>query len=80
MEPNHWPDMKINLAVYGRNRHAVDQAYQDQFVGRHAAWHRDGTHVVAVADTGDELDIALRELGIADDEVVREYIPEGNWF
>lgn len=71
---NPWPTMRIDLGKHLRNKAQVPQEYLVPFWGKQVAWHADGTHIVAAADTLAQLDAELARLGINPCDVVVNYL------
>jgi len=75
---NPWPEMKIDLVQFRRNNNQVSFEYLVAFWGKQVAWHADGTHIVASADTHEGLAQRIRELGIDPFSVVYDYVDDPN--
>ena len=82
MNTNPWPEMRIDLGKHMRNKAEITPESLVEFWGKQVAWHADGTHVVASADTDRELFAELARLGIDVQDVVVGHVDdprEGNF-
>lgn len=71
---NPWPGMRIDLAKHVQNKAKVPVEDLAPYWGKQVAWHADGTHIVAAADTLEQLDAELARLGIDPCEVVINFL------
>jgi hypothetical protein len=78
MSDQPWTDMKVDLVRFQRNNDQVPPEYLVPYWGQQVAWHADGTHIVAADATHEGLYRRLREMGIATDEVVIDYVDDPN--
>lgn len=78
MATQPWPEMRIDIGKHMRNNALVPPEYLVPFWGKKVAWHADGTHIVAAADTPAERDAELLRLGIDAGEVVFGYVDDPN--
>lgn len=68
---------RFDPEVYRRNRDSVSLDELARFGGQWVAWCLDGTRIVAHHCDANEMAGQLRAAGISSEEVVVEYLPEG---
>ena len=73
---------QIDLATFAQNRNRFPQEALQRFAGKHVAFNRDGTSVVASGPDYETVFSELEKRGIHVSEVVFDYIPgldEDTW-
>jgi len=72
----------MHINEHYENRSKVPSEVLAKYVGRHVAWNREGTQIVASGDDDGEVFAAVKAAGIPTDQVVFSYVPQPDevWF
>lgn len=68
-------DLFVDGAVFNDNANRFPREELLRYAGRHVAWSRDGTRILASGRDEDDLDVALKAAGLGLKDVVLDFIP-----